>query len=404
MQALVGIRILDLSRVLAGPFCTQMLADLGAEVLKLESLQGDDTRRWGPPFDEGESAYYLSANRGKQSLAINLKDPRGADLVRQMALHADVLVENFKCGDMQRFGLDYATLKNLNPRLVYASITGFGQHGPRAKEPGYDAVLQALTGIMSVTGKPDSEPQKVGVAWIDILTGMMAAVGILAALNERHSSGEGQYIDLGLFDVGVMAMANVAQSFLMTGTAPRRLGNAHPQIVPYQTFRASDDWLMLAVGNDAQYRRMTLAMDHPELWQDARFRTNAGRVETRDELVSRLQEILASQSRDAWLQRFAAARVPASPVLDMPAVFVDQQATARGLKWRVEHPKLGGIDVVANALQHMSRTPAQPGCAPPILGEHTRTALEQWLSLDAATIDGLLDAGVIADASRKNSG
>ncbi|MGH8110743.1 MAG: CaiB/BaiF CoA transferase family protein [Rhodanobacteraceae bacterium] len=395
MQALSGIKILDLTRVLAGPFCTQMLADLGAEVVKVESLQGDDTRRWGPPFREGESAYYLSTNRGKQSLAVDLKDPRGADLVRRMAARADVLIENFKVGGLRRFGLDYPALRALNLRLVYASITGFGQTGPRAAEPGYDVVLEALTGIMSVTGPVDGEPSKVGVAWLDLLTGLTAAVGILAALRERGASGKGQYIDLALFDVGVMAMANQAQSYLMTGVAPRRWGNAHPQIVPYQTFRAADDWFMLAVGNDDQYRRMVHAAGHPELWNDPRFRTNAGRVAAREELVARLRDILAGEPREVWMQRFRDAGVPAAPVLGIGDAFGDAQALARNVKWSVAHPTLGDTDVVADPLQHMSRTPARAGSAPPRLGADTRSVLARWLGLDQAEIDRLLDAGVV---------
>ena len=400
-QALAGIKVLDMSRVLAGPFCTQMLADLGAEVLKVESPAGDDTRRWGPPFDHGESAYFLAANRGKKSLAINLKDPRGADLVRRLAAQADVLVENFKCGDMQRFGLDYAALRYVNPRLVCASITGFGQSGPRADEPGYDVVLQAMTGIMSVTGDADGEPHKVGVAWIDILTGMMAAVGILAVLNERHESGEGQYIDLGLFDVGVMAMVNQAQSYLMTGEVPGRMGNAHPQIVPYQTFCAADGWFMLAVGNDEQYRHMVDAAGHVELWEDPRFRTNAGRVAARTELVARLQEIFAREPRDAWLARFKSANVPAAPILDMRGAFGDAQAAARNVTWPMRHPVIGNFDVVANALQHMSRTPAMPGSAPPLLGQHSRSALVDWLGLDASAIEQLVSDAVIYEGEQR---
>lgn len=253
---------------------------------------------------------------------------------------------------------------------------------------------------MSVTGDPDGEPHKVGVAWIDVLTGMTAAIGILAALNERQASGERQYIDLGLFDVGVMAMANLAQSYLMTGIAPGRLGNAHPQIVPYQTFRASDGWLMLAVGNDEQFRRMTNAVGCPELWDDERFRPNTGRVEAREDLVKRLEEILARKPRDAWLQRFTSAGVPASAVMDMQSAFNDEQATARGLRWPLRHPKLGDIDMVANALQHMSRTPARPGNAPPMLGEHTRSSLKHWLSLDQSTLDQLVIDGVVVDGLR----
>lgn len=401
MQALSRIKVLDLSRVLAGPFCTQMLADFGAEVLKDESPTGDDTRRWGPPFRDGESAYFLCANRGKQSLAVDLKNPRGADLVRRLAQQADVLVENFKHGDMQRFGLDYETLKQGNERLIYASITGFGQNGPRANEPGYDVILQAMTGIMSVTGDADGEPRKVGVAWIDILTGMTAAIGILAALNERNTSGLGQSIDLGLFDVGVMAMANQAQRFLMTGTAPQRMDNGHPQIVPYQTFRAADDWFMLAVGNDEQYRRMVHAAGHSELWNDARFRTNAGRVEARNELVQRLQKIFSVERRDAWLARFKSVNVPAAPILDMQGALDDEQAIARNLKWPLRHPKLGSINTIANALQHMSRTPARPGHPPPLLGEDGRAALSRWLAMDASAVDDLVIAGVILDGAHQ---
>ncbi len=399
MGALTGIRILDLSRVLAGPFCTQMLADLGAEVCKVESPAGDDTRRWGPPFRDGESAYFLSANRGKRSVAINLKDPRGAALVRELAQHADVLVENFKCGDMQRFGLDYDTLRRDNPRLVYASITGFGQTGPRAHQPGYDVVLQALTGIMSVTGEPDGAPMKVGAAWIDVLSGMMAAIGILAALRERDASGEGQHIDLGLYDVGVMAMVNQAQAFLMSGEVPRRLGNAHPQIVPYQTFRAADGWFMLAVGNDGQYRHLTEALEAPELWADARWQTNAGRVESRAELTRHLAEIFPKQSRDFWLDRLQSAGVPCAPIADVGEAFTDAQAGARNLQWHVQHPALGELPLVANALQHMSRTPAEPRGAPPLLGQHTTSVLTEWLALDADELAELERDGIVFDTS-----
>lgn len=400
MGALSGIRILDLSRVLAGPFCTQMLSDLGAEVCKVEAPTGDDTRRWGPPFKDGESAYFLSANRGKRSVAINLKDPRGVDLVRQLARQADVLVENFKVGGMQRFGLDYDALHRENPRLVHASITGFGQTGPRAHEPGYDVVLQALTGIMSVTGEPDGAPTKVGVAWIDVLTGMLATIGILAALRERDASGEGQHIDLGLYDVGVMAMVNQAQAYLMSGNVPQRLGNAHPQIVPYQTFEATDGWLMLAVGNDGQYRHLTEALGHPELWEDTRFQTNAGRVGARVELVARLAAILRTQSRAVWLERLQAAGVPCAPIVDLREAFTDGQATARALQWHVQHPTLGDTPLVANALQHMSRTPAAPQGAPPLLGQHTAEVLLRWLGLDAQAIAALARDGVVFAGER----
>jgi len=395
-QALDGLKVLDLSRVLAGPFCTQMLSDLGAQVWKIEPPWGDDTRQWGPPFQGGESAYFLSANRGKKSVAVNIKQPRGAALVRDLAARADVLVENFKRGDLQRFGLDYESLSRVNPALVYASITGFGQNGPRAEEPGYDVVLEALTGIMSVTGEPDGPPNKVGVAWIDILTGLTAVVGILAAINERSVSGRGQYIDLGLFDVGFMAMVNQAQRYLMTGVAPQRMGNAHPQIVPYQTFQASDGWFMLAVGNDGQYQRMTGAIDHPELWDDERFRTNAGRVEARGELVGRLADIFRRQPRAHWVARLKPAGVPAAPVQDMGEAFSDPHTQARQVLWHLHHGKLGEVPSVANALQHMSRTPATAAAAPPLLGEHTAEVLGEVLGMDERALTPLLEAGVIA--------
>ena len=311
--ALSGLNVLDLSRVLAGPYCTQLFADLGANVWKLESLTGDDTRRWGPPFAGGESAYYLSVNRGKKSLSVNLKDARGQALVRRLALQADVLVENFKVGDLARYGLDYASLSATNPRLVYASITGFGQTGPRAHEPGYDAALQGLGGLMSVTGEAAGPPVKVGVAVIDVLTGLHAAVGILAALQERGRSGLGQYLDVALFDVALASLINQAQSFLLTGATPTRLGSAHPQIVPYGGFEAADGWLMLAVGNDAQYRRVCDVLGAPELLEP-RFATNAGRVTHRDELLGSLKAIFKTRNRDVWLETFAAAGVPVTPV------------------------------------------------------------------------------------------
>lgn len=399
MHALGNLKVLDLTRVLAGPFCTQIFADLGAEVWKVESPQGDDTRHWGPPFSQGESAYFLSANRGKRSLAIDLKDPRGAALVRELALQADVLVENFKRNDLKRYGLDYESLRDANPRLVYASITGFGQHGPRADEPGYDVVLEALTGIMSVTGESDGPPNKVGVAWIDVLTGMMTAVGILTALNERHQSGQGQYLDIGLFDVGLMAMVNQAQRYLMTGVPPQRMGNAHPQIVPYQAFEASDGWFMLAVGNDRQYQALTEAIERPQLWEDERLRTNAGRVEARGEVVGRLADIFRQHTRDHWQQTLQPYGVPIAPVLDLRESFEQPQASARNSVWHLPHTTLGDVPLVANALQHMSRTPARPTTAPPLLGEDTIATLAEHLGLDQISLVALLKDGVLIDGA-----
>ena len=395
MGALEGIRVLDLSRVLAGPFCTQMLSDLGAVVWKVEALEGDGTRRWGPPFRDGESAYFLSANRGKQSLAVNLKDPRGADLVRRLAERADVVVENFKPGDLARYGLDWPRLQSLNPRLVYASITGFGQHGPRSAEAGYDVVLEALTGIMSVTGDPEGPPTKVGVAWIDVLTGLSAAVGILAALHERGRSGAGQHIDLALFDVGLMAMVNQAQRYLMTGEPPRRMGNAHPQIVPYQCFAARDGWLMLAVGTDGQYQRLCEALERPDLAADGRVRTNAGRVGHREALVPELEAIFAKRPLAEWVALLGPAGGPAAPVQDLAQALADPQAAARGMRWEVAHPRLGPTPLLGNALQHMSRTPARPAGPPPLLGEHGAAVLRDTLGLDGETLDALVRDGVL---------
>lgn len=397
-KALDGVVVLDLSRVLAVPFCTQMLSDLGATVWKVESPWGDDTRRWGPPFIEGESSYFLSVNRGKKSLALDLKDQRTQELVRRLAIRADVLVENFKTGDLSRYGLGYEELSALNPRLVYASITGYGGTGPRAREAGYDTVVQGMAGIMSVTGDPDRPPMKVGVPWIDVLTGLTAVVGILAALREREVSGRGQRVDLSLFDVGVMAMVNALQGYLMTGEPPVRMGNVHPTVSPVGTFEASDGWFIVTAGNDEQYRRLCEALGRPDLWEDERLKDNAGRLEHREELGKELAVIFGSRSRGEWLERLGEARVPASPIYDLSETLADPQAEARNLVWRVPHPTLGEIPLAANALQHMSRTPARPVSPPPLLGEHTREVLEEALGLSAAELDDLERNGVIPAA------
>ncbi|WP_153186027.1 CaiB/BaiF CoA transferase family protein, partial [Thermus scotoductus] len=358
MQPLSGIKVLDLSRVLAGPLCTMILADLGAEVIKVEPPWGDETRGWGPPFVQGESAYFLSVNRGKKSLALDLKTLEGQEVVRRLAQRADVLVENFKTGNLKRYGLDYESLRELNPRLVYLSITGFGHTGPRAQEPGYDAALQGYTGIMSVTGEPEGPPMKVGVAWIDVMTGMMGAVAVLSALYEREKSGLGQHIDLSLFDVGLFALANLGESYLLTGNPPKRLGNAHAQIVPYGAFPAADGWLVLAVGNDEQFARLCQVLDLPDLL--ARFPTNAERVEARKEVVEAISQVLKIQPRAHWLERFREKGIPAAPVNDLAEAFQDPQAQARGAIWTLTHPLLEALPTLANPLRFLSRTPASP--------------------------------------------
>ena len=395
MGALSDITVLDMSRILAGPFGTQILADLGATVWKIESPWGDDTRGWGPPFVGSESAYYLSANRGKKSLIVNLRDPRGQDIIKNMARKADVVVENFKVGNLKRFGLDYASLSAVNPGIIYSSVTGFGQTGPRAEEPGYDAALQAMTGVMSVTGEPEGRPSKVGAAWIDILTGLTSTIGILAALHERESSGKGQHIDVSLFDVGIAMMANIAQSFLVTKETPGRFGNAHPQVAPYQDFRASDGFFMLAANNNDQFRRLCDTVGLPDLPDDDRFKDNADRVRNRETLESLLNEKLGENSRDHWLAALQKAGITVTSINTVADALEDPQAAARKSVWNIDHPTLGSVPVLASALQHLSRTPAQPQGHPPLLGEHTEEVLRDDLGLSDDEIQALVADGVV---------
>ena len=395
MGALSDIKILDLSRILAGPFGTQILSDLGAEVWKVESPWGDDTRGWGPPFMGEESAYYLSANRGKKSIIVNLRDPKGQDIIKSLALKADIFVENFKVGNMKRFGLDYESLSKVNQGLIYASVTGFGQTGPRASEPGYDAALQGMTGVMSITGEPDGRPTKVGVAWIDILTGMTSTIGILAALHEKKLSGKGQHIDVSLFDVGIASLANIAQSYLATGIAPGRIGNAHPQVAPYQDFTASDGEFMTAANNDDQFRRLCQATDNPELSDDPRFSDNAKRVENRTELAKILNSKLSSKPISHWMTVLQEAGLTVTPINTIEDVLKDPQAEARNSIWKVQHSSLGEIDLLGSALQHLSRTPAEPQGHPPLLGEHTYEILETVLGMSKDEIKGLSESEII---------
>ena len=395
MGALSDVTVLDMSRILAGPFGTQILADLGATVWKIESPWGDDTRGWGPPFVGSESAYYLSANRGKKSLIVNLRDARGQDIIRQLAARADILVENFRVGNLARYGLDYDSIAEVNPGIIYASVTGFGQTGPRAAEPGYDAALQGMTGVMSVTGEADGRPTKVGVAWVDILTGLHSTIGILAALHERKLSGKGQHVDVSLFDVGIASMANLAQSYLATGDAPGRIGNAHPQVVPYQDFEASDGFFMLAANNDDQFRRLCDVVGLPDLPDDDRFRDNAARVVNRELLAGMLNEKIGENTRDHWMGALQDAGITVTSINTLEDALADPQAEARKSVWNVDHPALGSVSLLGSALQHLSRTPAEAQGHPPLLGEHTVEVLRDTLGIAEAEVADLLGDGVV---------
>jgi len=391
-----GVLVLDLSRVLAGPYATQLLTDLGARVIKIESPRGDDTRTWGPPFVGAESGYFLSVNRGKESLAIDLKSEEGRSIVQRLARKADVLVENFKLGDLTRYGLDYEQVADHNPGIVYASIRGYGETGPRASEPGYDAALQAVTGIMAMTGEAGRPPVKLGVAWIDVLTGLHAAVGILAALHERGKTGKGTHLDLSLFEVSLASLVNQAQATLLTGQPPERLGSAHPSIVPYQAFDTADEPLALTVGNDAQFTRAVEVLGLAHLAEDDRFRENRGRVEHRDVLIPMIQEALRGAGRAAWLERFREANVSASPVLHLADALDDLQAQALGTVGAYDHPTAGRVPFVRSPLRHHGN-PAYDGDVnpPPRLGEHGRDILTRDLGLHENEIEALEASGCI---------
>lgn len=404
--ALSHVKVLDLSRVLAGPLAGQVLADLGAEVIKVERPGvGDDTRAWGPPYlpDEvgaptRESAYFATANRNKKSVAIDLAHPEGQALVRALAAECDVVIENFKVDGLRQYGLDYDTLSAVNPRLVYCSVTGFGQDGPYAARAGYDFLMQGLGGLMSITGhgagQPGTGPMKVGVALTDVMTGLYAVIGVLAALAARERTGSGQQIDLALLDVQVAGLANQAINYLSTGKAPQRMGNAHPSIVPYQDFATADGHMIIAVGNDGQFARLCQALGHPEWAADERYRSNAARVAHRVELVALLLGETARQPTAHWVALLEQAGVPCGPINDVRQVFDDPQVKARGMRLEMPHPVAGKVALVANPIR-LSATPVEYRRAPPLLGQHTAEVLQQVLGLDGARCAALAAAGVV---------
>jgi crotonobetainyl-CoA:carnitine CoA-transferase CaiB-like acyl-CoA transferase len=393
------IRVLELSRVLAGPWSAQTLADLGADVIKVERPgAGDDTRAWGPPWAGDQSAYFLSTNRGKRSITIDFERPEGQELVRKLAAQADVVIENFKVGGLVKYGLDYDSLKAVNPRLVYCSITGFGQTGPYRNRAGYDFMIQGMGGLMSITGQPDGEPGggpvKVGVAVTDIFTGLYATIGIMGALAHRDRTGEGQQVDLALLDVQVAVLANQAMNCLVGGKAPQRLGNAHPNIVPYQAFATRDGYIILAVGNDGQFAKFCTVAGRPDLAKDERYATNPARVASRKELVALLEELIRSRDSHDWLSALEEVGVPCGPINDLAAVFEDPQVKARNIHQDLPHPTQGSVPTVASPIRY-SGTPLIHDTAPPTLGQHTDTVLAESLGLGEADIAALREKGVI---------
>ena len=400
--ALAGFRVLDLSRILAGPWSSQMLADLGAEVIKIERpFEGDDTRGWGPPYmpDEAgnpgsESAYFHSANRGKQSVCIDMSSPEGQDLIRELVQHCDVLIENFKVDGLKKYGLDYASLKLVNPKLVYCSITGFGQTGPYRERAGYDFMIQAMGGLMSVTGEPDGEPMKVGVALADVLTGLYAANAIQAALIHQLRSGEGQYIDLALLDVQVATLANQAMNYLASGVNPSRLGNAHPNIVPYQAFKTRDGFIILAIGNDAQFARFCELGGRDDLAGDERYRKNTHRVKNRAALLPQIIEIMQTRTTEDWLDVLNQRGIPCGPINNLDQVFSDPQLQHRQMQLQLDHPGVGKVASVANPI-NLSVTPPTYDRPPPMLGQHTDQVLQRLLKMDQDSINRLRTQKVI---------
>ncbi len=411
MNSLDGIRVLDLSRVLAGPWCTQNLADLGADVIKIERPgTGDDTRTWGPPFlpsadgrESHESAYYLGANRNKRSLTCDIAQPEGQALIRALVAHCDVFIENFKVGDMARYGLDYDSLKAINPRLVYCSLTGFGQTGPYAPRAGYDYIIQGMGGLMSVTGERDDlggGPQKVGVAVADLFTGMYATVGILAALRHAERTGEGQHLDMALLDTQVAMLANLGANYLVSEKVPGRMGNAHQNIVPYQVFEVAPkadgdkDFIILAIGNDGQYAKFCQVAGRPDLASDPRYARNADRVRHRAQLVPLLEQVMKTRPKGAWLADLEAAKVPCGAINSLDEVFVDPHVQARGMVTHWPHPLQADLPLVSSPIK-LEKTPVRTERPPPMLGQHTDEVLTELLGTDPARLAALRDRKII---------
>ena len=403
---LTGLRVLDLSRVLAGPWAGQLLADLGADVVKVERPgAGDDTRSWGPPYlkdeagrDTAEAAYFLCANRNKRSVTVDMGVPEGQQLLRELAAQSDVLIENFKLGGLAQYGLDYESLSATNPKLIYCSITGFGQTGPYAARPGYDFLMQGMGGLMSVTGRADGEegagPQKVGVALTDVMTGLYATIAVQAALAERERSGLGQHIDMALLDVQIACLANQASSYLAGDVVPRRMGNAHPAIVPYQDFPTADGDMIIAVGNDGQFARLCNALGHAEWSTDARFATNPQRVANRTELIPLLRRCTAQRTTQEWVSTLEQAGVPCGPINRIDEVFADPQVQSRGMRIEMPHPVAEKVALVANPIR-LGGSPVTYRHAPPMLGQHTGEVLTEWLGLESQKLDDLHSRKVI---------
>ncbi|MBN6887348.1 crotonobetainyl-CoA:carnitine CoA-transferase CaiB-like acyl-CoA transferase [Cytobacillus horneckiae] len=376
-RALEGVRIIDASRVLAGPFCTMILGDLGAEVIKIEHHQsGDETRGWGPPFVNGESAYYLCANRNKKSMTLNLKSEEGKEIFKALAKDSDVVVQNFKTGTLEKMGLGYEELRRINEGIIVASITGFGNNGPYKDLPGYDYIIQAMSGLMSITGEKEGGPMKVGVAIADVLTALYTCIGILSAIHQRHATGEGQELDISLMDCQIASLINVASNYLVGGIEPSRLGNEHPNIAPYQVFSASDGDLVVAVGNDQQFKRFAQVAGMPELAEDSRFKENRLRVEHRAELIPICESLLKQRSKNEWKKILDDAGIPNGPINSISEMFNDPHVEAREMIMKVDHPLIEGLQLAGSPIK-LSKSPVKVRQSPPLYGEHTGEILKE---------------------------